>query len=280
MTASTTGTRPVPGTGRVRKPLLASLIDGGWSVVAGRIALFALLVALWELAVRYGYAEALWVSQPSRIGRTLWAFFVHGSIYPHLFTTLGNALAGLVAGTLGGVLLAFLVVRFDWMGRVLDPFINFIYSIPRIALAPLFVLWFGIGIASKIVTIFVIVFFLLLVNTVTGIRQVDPHLVRAMRAMGATRWQVTRLVTIPSTLIWILAGVKLAIPQAFIGAVIAEYVGSQRGLGYLVQFAAANLDTTTVLSTVIVLGVVSVLISALVSRTEARIMSWNTALRP
>lgn len=240
-----------------------------------RAALLAILLALWEGAVASGYAQALWVSRPSAIAVRLWVFFVGGTIYPHLLTTLGNALAGLVVGSAGGVALGFLMVRFDRLGRIVDPFINFIYSIPRIALAPLFVLWFGIGLPSKIVTIFVIVFFLLLVNTVTGIRQVDPHLVRAMRAMGATRWQITRYVVLPSTMVWIIAGLKLAIPQSVIGAVIAEYVGSLRGLGYLILFAAANLDTTTVLSCVIVLGTISVLISALVKRLESYLLRWN-----
>jgi NitT/TauT family transport system permease protein len=248
----------------------------GWSLPLQRLALLVIILALWEEAVDHGYADALWVSRPSAIAKTLWMFFVGGTIYPHLFTTLGNALAGLVVGSVGGVALGFFVVWFERIGRVLDPFINFINSIPRIALAPLFVLWFGIGLTSNIVTIFVIVFFLLLVNTVTGIRQVDPHLVRAMRAMGATRWQVTRYITIPSTTVWILAGLKLAIPQSVIGAVIAEYVGSQRGLGYLIEFAAANLDTTTVLSAVTVLGVVSILIRKVVDHIEERLMKWTT----
>jgi NitT/TauT family transport system permease protein len=245
------------------------------NLLVARVVLLAIFLALWEAAVKYGYADALWVSRPSSIAKLLWVFFAKGTIYPHLFATLGNALAGLTVGAIGGIALGFFVMRFEWVGRVLDPFINFVYSIPRIALAPLFVLWFGIGLTSKIVTIFVIVFFLLLVNTVTGIRQVDPHLVRAMKAMGATRWQVTRYVVLPSTMIWILAGLKLAIPQAFIGAVIAEYVGSLKGLGYLIQFAAANLDTTTVLTAVVVLGVISITISEIVNRAEAYLMRWH-----
>ena len=252
----------------VRKPHLGGLFTQ-------RLALLVVLLALWEAAVAFGYADALWVSRPSAIVKTLWVFFVKGTIYPHLLATLGNAVAGLVVGSLGGIALGFFIVRFERIGRVLDPFINFIYSIPRIALAPLFVLWFGIGLSSKIVTIFVIVFFLLLVNTVTGIRQVDPHLARAMKAMGATRWQVTQYVVLPSTAVWILAGLKLAIPQSVIGAVIAEYVGSLRGLGYLIQFAAANLDTTTVLAAVTVLGAISTIISEIVSRAESRLLRWN-----
>jgi NitT/TauT family transport system permease protein len=242
-----------------------------------RLLLLVAILALWEAAVAFGYAQRLWVSSPSAIGKTLYVFFVDGTIYPHLFTTLGNALAGLVVGSVGGIALGFFIARFERIGRILDPFINFVYSIPRIALAPLFVVWFGIGLTSKIVTIFVIVFFLLLVNTVTGIRQVDPHLVRAMEAMGATRWQVTRYVVLPSTTVWILAGLKLAIPQSVIGAVIAEYVGSLRGLGYLILFAAANLDTTTVLSAVAVLGTMSVIISEIVKWAESRLLRWKTA---
>jgi len=240
-----------------------------------RLALLALLLGSWEAAVVYGKVQALWVSRPSAIAATLWEFFVGGSIYPHLIATLGNAVAGLIVGSVGGILLGFLVVRFDRLGRIIDPFINFFYSIPRIALAPLFVLWFGIGLGSKVATIFAIVFFLLLVNTVTGIRQVDKHLIRGMQAMGATRWQINRYVVIPSTLVWILAGLRLAIPQSVIGAVIAEYVGATKGLGYLILFASANLDTTTVLSAVVVLGVISILITEVVNRVEATLLKWN-----
>src|SRR5579862_4093698 len=127
-------------------------------LLASRLLLLVFVLGVWEAAVQYGYADPLWVSRPSSIGKALWAFFVKGTIYTHLFATLGNALAGLAVGSIGGVALGFFIVRFDWIGQVLDPFINFIYSIPRIALAPLFVLWFGIGLSSKIVTIFVIVF--------------------------------------------------------------------------------------------------------------------------
>jgi NitT/TauT family transport system permease protein len=244
-------------------------------LVVERLILLTLLLAAWEAAVAFGKMQALWVSRPSAIGATLWAFFVGGSIYPHLLYTLGNAVVGLVAGSLGGIALGFLIVRFERFGRIIDPFINFFYSIPRIALAPLFVLWFGVGLGSKVATIFAIVFFLLLVNTVTGIRQVDKHLVRGMQAMGATRWQINRYVVIPSTLVWILAGLRLAIPQSVIGAVIAEYVGATKGLGYLILFAAANLDTTTVLSAVVVLGTISVAITEIVNRVETTLLKWN-----
>ena len=247
----------------------------GAVLLAQRLALLAVLLAAWEAAVAYGKMQALWASRPSAIAATLWDFFVGGSIYPHLLTTLGNAVAGLIAGSVGGIVLGFLIVRFDRFGKIIDPFINFFYSIPRIALAPLFVLWFGIGLGSKIATIFAIVFFLLLVNTVTGIRQVDRHLIRGMQAMGATRWQINRYVVIPSTLVWILAGLRLAIPQSVIGAVIAEYVGATKGLGYLILFASANLDTTTVMSAVVVLGVISILITEIVHRVEAVLLRWN-----
>ena len=246
-------------------------------LIVQRLVLLAVLLAGWEAAVAYGKIQALWVSRPSAIATTLWEFFVGGSIYPHLLTTLGNALAGLAAGSLGGIVLGFLMARFDRFGKIIDPFINFFYSIPRIALAPLFVLWFGIGLGSKVATIFAIVFFLLLVNTVTGIRQVDRHLVRGMQAMGATRWQINRYVVIPSTLVWILAGLRLAIPQSVIGAVIAEYVGATKGLGYLILFASANLDTTTVLSAVVVLGVISILITEIVNKVESILLRWNAS---
>lgn len=246
-----------------------------WSA---RLALAVAFLGLWEFAVTHGDIDDFWVSRPSAIAATLWQFFSTGYIYPHLFTTLQEALLGLIAGAAGGVALGFILARFDFFGRVVNPFIFFLYSIPRIALAPLFVLWFGIGLTSKIFTIFVIVFFLLLVNTVTGIRNVDPHLVRGMKAMGATRMQIARMVTLPSTLVWILAGLQIAIPNSVIGAVIAEYVGATRGLGYVILFASSNLDTTTLLAAITVLGVISVIISRATSYAESRLLRWRAAM--
>jgi NitT/TauT family transport system permease protein len=248
------------------------------AVIISRLALAAFLLGAWELAVRHGNIDDFWVSRPSAIGHTLWEFFATGYIFPHLFVTLEEAMLGLVAGSVGGILLGFLLARFEFFGRVVNPFIFFLYSIPRIALAPLFVLWFGIGLSSKIFTIFVIVFFLLLVNTVTGIRNVDPHLIRGLKAMGATRLQIARMVTLPSTLVWILAGLQIAIPNSVIGAVIGEYVGATRGLGYVILFASSNLDTTTLLAAITVLGTISVAISRATSYLEARLMRWRAAM--
>lgn len=251
--------------------------DAG-KIWASRLGMGTILLLAWELAVTHGGIDDFWVSRPSAIGATLWRFFATGYIYPHLFTTLQEALLGLIAGSVGGVLLGFFLARFEFFSRVVNPFIFFLYSIPRIALAPLFVLWFGIGLSSKIFTIFVIVFFLLLVNTVTGIRNVDPHLVRGLKAMGATRMQIVRMVTLPSTLVWILAGLQIAIPNSVIGAVIAEYVGATKGLGYVILFASSNLDTTTLLAAITVLGVISVAISRATSYAEHRLLRWRAAM--
>jgi NitT/TauT family transport system permease protein len=251
--------------------------DGGTLWIA-RLVLTVAVLGLWEFAVSHGEIDDFWVSRPSAIAATLWRFFATGFIYPHLLTTLQEALLGLLAGAVGGVALGFLLARFDFFGRVVNPFIFFLYSIPRIALAPLFVLWFGIGLSSKVFTIFVIVFFLLLVNTVTGIRNVDPHLVRGLKAMGATRMQIARMIVLPSTLVWILAGLQIAIPNSVIGAVIAEYVGATRGLGYVILFASSNLDTTTLLAAITVLGVISVAISRATSYAEMRLLRWRAAM--
>lgn len=259
---------------------MAKKENRGMRILVGRLILAVALLSLWEMLVRYGILDEFWVSRPSAIGATLWVFFSTGFVCPHLYATLQEAVVGLVAGSIGGILLGFLLAQSDYITRVTQPFIFFLYSIPRIALAPLFVLWFGVGLTSKVITIFVIVFFLLLVNTMTGIRNVDPHLVRGLRAMGANRFQIARMVILPSTTVWILAGMQIAIPNAVIGAVIAEYVGSTRGLGHLILFSSSNLDTTTLLSAVTVLGVISIVISQITTYTEARLMRWRANAPP
>jgi NitT/TauT family transport system permease protein len=150
-----------------------------------------------------------------------------------------------------------------------------LYSIPKVALAPLFIVWFGIGMHMKVLLAAATVFFLVFLNTAAGVRDVDRGLIDAVRLMGGTRWDVARRVVLPSSMTGVLTGLKVAIPYALIGAVIGELVASNRGLGYLINDAASQFDTAGVFATLVVLSVIAGVLNVLVGLVGKRVNRWK-----
>jgi NitT/TauT family transport system permease protein len=163
------------------------------------------------------------------------------------------------------------------LAAVLDPFLMGLNSLPRVALAPLFIIWFGIGLPSKVVLAFSLVFFPGLINTYQGVRSVDPDPIDLMRTMQASRWQIWRWVVVPSTLPWIFAGLRIGLGMSLIGAVVGELVGANRGLGYHVEASSANFDTTGVFAGLVALMAITVLLNELMKLAEARLFRWRSA---
>ena len=164
-----------------------------------------------------------------------------------------------------------------FLTRLLDPFIIALYSLPKIALAPLLVLWFGIGISSKIALSAISVFFLVLFNTLAGVRDVDAELIDVLRIMRASRWQIVREVVIPSALVWVFSGLRISVPYALIGAVTGEIITSNRGIGYLVSRSAGQLDATGVFAALFALALFSFVLYGAVVRVESRLLRWKSA---
>jgi NitT/TauT family transport system permease protein len=173
------------------------------------------------------------------------------------------------------MLLGFLLGRQQFLARALDPFILAIYSLPKVALAPLFILWFGIGIAPKIVLAAVIVFFLVFYNTYAGVRDADQDLIDVVRLMRGSKFQVMWLAVIPSTMVWVFTGLKIAVPYALIGAVVGEMMASNKGLGSLISGAAGQFDTAGVFAALFVLMIISTVLNQILQRLEIFILRWK-----
>jgi NitT/TauT family transport system permease protein len=182
---------------------------------------------------------------------------------------------GFVIGSVGGAILGVWLGVSPFASRLLNPYLNALNALPKVALAPLFVLWFGLGIESKIALAAVLVLFLVFLNTFAGVREVDQDLIDGARMMRATRTQVIFKVIIPSAMSWVFAGLKIAMPYALIGAVLGEMIAANRGLGYLVQFSGAQFDSAGVFAVLFVIALLAVALNFLVEIVQHRMERWR-----
>jgi len=240
------------------------------------IALPGLCTALaWELAAWQWPSVARLVSQPSEIARGIVDVIVTGAIWPHLQTTLTEMAVGYVFGAITGVVLGFLFGRIKLLGDIFNPYITLFNGIPKVALAPVFVIWFGIGVMSKIAIILTMVFFVVFINTFAGLRSVNEEYVNIVRIMGASAWQVAREVFLPATLPFILVGLRAGIPFSVIGAVVGEFIASTKGLGYFINYHQGTYDTNGIFVGVTILALLVVLLDWLLSLVERRLLKWR-----
>jgi NitT/TauT family transport system permease protein len=189
--------------------------------------------------------------------------------------TLKNTFFGFVIGVSSGFVVGLILGRSDRLSAIFQPFITAVNSIPRIALAPIIVLAFGIGDASKIVTSWIVVVFLVFFNTFEGARSIDEGFVNVARLLGASEWQITRTVVIPSTMAWVFASLSPAISFALIGVIVGEFIGAERGIGRLIIESEARAEASGMMVAVIVLMLVGVVLSALIWRLQAYLLRWQ-----
>jgi NitT/TauT family transport system permease protein len=189
--------------------------------------------------------------------------------------TLKNTFFGFIAGVSSGFAAGLILGRSDRLSAIFQPFITAVNSIPRIALAPIIVLAFGIGDTSKIVTSWIVVVFLVFFNTFEGARSIDEGFVNAARLLGATEWQITRTVVIPSTMAWVFASLSPAISFALIGVIVGEFIGAERGIGRLIIESEARAEASGMMVAVIVLMLVGVALTAVIRRLQAYLLRWQ-----
>jgi NitT/TauT family transport system permease protein len=197
-------------------------------------------------------------------------------LWGHLATTLEESLLGLVVGAALGIGLGFALGRAPFVAAVCDPYIKMLNAIPRVVLAPLFLLWLGLGIWSKVALAVTLVFFVMFFNTYQGVRDADRVLINNVRMLGATERQLVRHVLVPSALTWIFSSLQTSLGFAMVGAVVGEYLGATRGLGYVISQAEGTFDTTGVFAGMTVLAIVVVIASAGVTRLERYLLRWKT----
>jgi NitT/TauT family transport system permease protein len=242
---------------------------------ARQLAAFAILVGGWEAAGRANLLNPLYAPNPSRIAAALAELFSDGRIWPHLEATFSAALGGLALGILVGALLGVAAAGIGFLAELLEPVMTVLNAIPRVILAPLFVIWLGIGLASKIALAFILVAVLIFFTVFTGIRQVDRRLVERVVTLGAGRWALLRHVYLPSVAAWVLGNLKVAVGFAFTGACVGEFVAATHGLGYLLSFAQSTYNAALMFALILLILVVVLLTFAIAGRLEKYLLRWN-----
>ena len=243
-----------------------------------RVALLVATLALWE-ALTATWLDPFFYSRPSLIWDKLVGWFQHGtamgSVWAQMSVTLQEAVIGFALGSVVGIVLGILLGRARLLAEVLSPYIQAFNAVPRIVLAALFLVWFGLGMQSKIATAFVLVFFPVFFNAFQGAREVDRNLVDNARVLGASRLQVLWSIVVPSSTSWILASLHTAFGFALIGAIVGEYAGSTHGLGLLINQSQGLLDSAGIYAGMLLTTVLALVAEALLGLLERRLMRWR-----
>lgn len=259
---------------RVRKAALRRVL----MINGVRLLLVAAWLGSWELAATH-WIDPFYYSKPTAIWDRLIGWFAEGtsqgSIWEQIRYTLQEAVAGFVLGSAAGVVLGIVLGRSRFLSDVCAPFIKATNAIPRIILASLFVIWFGLGMSSKVATAFVLVFFAVFFNAFQGAREVDRNLVNNARILGASRRQVLGTIVVPSATSWILASLHSAFGFAIIGAVVGEYSGADKGLGLLINHSQGTFDAAGIYAGMIIITVIALLAEWLLTLLENRLLRWR-----
>jgi NitT/TauT family transport system permease protein len=240
-----------------------------------RVMTGVIFLGLWQAGVTAGKLDKFFLSRPSDIAVRVWDMFAKGTVWGHLGATLAEAVLSFAIGVAAGVFFGFLLARRPLLADVMEPYIRIANALPRVVLAPLFLLWFGLGIWSKVALGVTVVFFIVFFNTYQGVRDVDPLLLNNARMLGASERQLVRHVILPSALTWIFSSLHISIGFAIIAVVVGEYLGSARGVGYLIAQAEGVFDTTGVFAGMTILAAFVLVVGGAVTRLERWLLRWK-----
>jgi len=261
-----------------------------WRLRAWQLLLLVLVLGGWYIS-SWNNQIAFFLGNPIVIAGRIWSWFMpieisanflfedglegRADIYQHLGITLLETVLAFVIGTVAGMASGLWLGLSPQVSAILDPYIKAANSMPRVILAPIFALWFGLGIWSKVALAFTLVFFIVFFNVYQGVREVSPVLIANARMLGANAKQLLRTVYLPSATSWVFSSLHSSVGLAFVGAVVGEYLGSARGMGYLILQAEGTFDVNTVFAGIVVLTVFALLLDGLVSAIEKRLMKWQ-----
>ena len=234
-----------------------------------------LLLAVWESLSRVGWLDPFYAPPPTTVGRVMFGLVAEGELWPHLGATAVAAFFGLVVGFVLGILLGFAAALSPMLAELIEPVMILLNAIPRVILAPLFVIWLGIGLASKLALATILVAVLIFFAVYNGIKEVDQRLVERVRTLGGGRRILIREVYVPSVTAWVMGNFKVAVGFAFTGAVVGEFVASSRGLGYLLQFAQSTYNAALTIALIVIIMALVLLLFALSERLERRLLAWR-----
>lgn len=251
-----------------------------WAAVnAGRLAALIVIVGGWQLFTTWKIVDPFFFGQPNGIVSKL-ADWVHhgtafGSLWLQIWVTMKEAALGFVYGVGAGVLVGIVLGQVPYLADVAGPFIKVMNAIPRIVLGSIFVVWLGLGTASKTLLAAVLVFFVVFFNAFQGVREVDGNLIANVRVLGASKLAVVRHVVLPSALSWIIASLHVAFGFSVIGAIVGEFLGAQKGLGLVISNAQGNFDPDGVFAAMLIIAAIALAAEALISRFERRVLAWR-----
>ena len=263
-TMHTTQVTPAPAPFSLRRKLKARpeliLIPG----------VFVAVVVIWEAIIRYFEIPIYIMPAPSNIALSL----MNTSYWDNALYTLGEAMSGFLLAAVFGIVLGGLIAQFPLAEKTLYPYLIAIQTTPKVAVAPLFIMWFGFGMTSKVIIAATIAFFPILVNVISGLRSTDPARLELMRSLRATRWQIFTMVRLPGALPMIFAGLNIAIIFSILGAIVGEFLGSRKGLGNAIMQMNVNLDTAGVFATLFVLSAIGVCLHVLMGILQRKALFW------
>jgi len=236
----------------------------------------AALLAVWQLASGR-IIDELYVSSPKAVTERLIELLRNGQLLPNAWVTFSQSGLGFLVGMIAGVVVGNLMGTVHVVGRVVSPYVTFFYTMPRIAIAPLFVIWLGVDFSFKAAFVAFVVVFIFITPTYAGLSSMDPDLANGIKVMGAGRWKVIRMAIFPQQVLWITTTIKLALPTAIATDITAEFVASHSGLGFMMNDAAGILDTASLLAEVVFISIVVTAALGIVSLVEHRWFRWRAA---
>jgi NitT/TauT family transport system permease protein len=239
------------------------------------LALFLALLGIWELTVRYLNVPAFIIPKPSSVLLSLYTGISNGLYFWHTFITLTEVILGFLIGAGAGFLIGVGIAINRYFSYFIYPYAIVLQSLPKVALAPLIVLWFGLGITSKVIAAALICFFAVMVNTVAGLRSVDQERIDLIRALDGSEFQVFWMLRLPAALPFIMAGLEIALTFALIGSVVAEFLGAESGLGMLIQSMNFSMDVAGSFSVLVVLAIVGLSLNQLIALLRKKLIYWE-----
>lgn len=230
----------------------------------------------WELLSKHGIIDSFFISSPTRVANALANWVKEGILFKHLWITFSQALVGLIVGIILGVIFSLLFSFNRTLDKILQPFLNMMNALPRVAFAPLIVLWFGFGFLSKVIIVVSLVFFIIFFNTYQGIKEINPILIKNSKIIGASNRQIIFHIYMPSIMTWIFASLRLSVAYAVIASIIGEYVGSTGGVGFLIDNAQSMFDATGVMAGLVSITIVVAVVDYFIRILEKKILVWKT----
>jgi NitT/TauT family transport system permease protein len=250
-----------------------------------QLFILAVIFGLWQLLAQPDLLPpfvwenpdraAFFFGEPVKIFKSIWVWFSEGAIYQHLWVTLEETALAFVIGSILGLAVGLWLGLSPTASALLDPYITAMNAMPRVVLAPIFMVWFGLGIWSKVALGVTLVFFIVFFNVYQGVKEVSPVVLNNTVMLGANRRQLLRYVYLPSATSWVFSSLHTAVGMAFVGAVVGEYLGSARGVGYLIQQAEGAFDINTVFAGILVLTAFALVLDFAVTRVERRLLVWR-----